>query len=92
MICKEARVTFESEDAKEFDGKIIECSYDGQHDQWVFLRERVDKKLPNAYNVYEKVLQSIRDNITQSELVDRMLELFKESALYEKDRAKLAAL
>lgn len=88
--CDKVKIVFKDGDGKRFDGKIVECSYDRVHDRWLFLRERVDKKLPNAYNVYEKVLKSIGDNITQQELVNRMLNLFAESEFYEKDREKLA--
>ena len=77
-------------DKERYNGKIIECAYNQQTNRWIFLRERVDKKSPNAYSVYEKVLKSIRDNITQQELVNRMLDLFTESAIYAQDREKLA--
>jgi len=93
ILCQDVPVVFDNEEDKDlYDGKIIECAYDKDNDRWTFLRERVDKSLPNAYTVYEKVLKSIRDNITQEELIDRMLELFSVSDLYERDRQKLAAL
>ena len=92
ILCQDVRVTFEKEEDRDrYDGKIIECTYDMKNDRWTFLRERLDKRLPNAYTVYEKVLKSIQDNITQQELVHKMLELFSVSDLYEKDREKLAA-
>ena len=35
---------------KHLDKKIIECNFDFATQDWKFLRERTDKKLPNAYN------------------------------------------
>jgi len=32
------------------------------------MRVRSDKQTPNAYHVYEKVMQSIHDNITEEDL------------------------
>ncbi|KAK9916374.1 hypothetical protein WJX75_001987 [Coccomyxa subellipsoidea] len=32
------------------------------------MRTRSDKNMPNAYYVYEKVMQSIHDNIAQEDL------------------------
>lgn len=92
ILCPEVRIVFDKEaDKVRYDGKIVECAYDKQHAHWTFLRERVDKKLPNAYTVYEKVQKSIRDNITQQELVNRIVDLFSESHVYQRDREKLAA-
>jgi len=91
-LCEGAKVLFKDQGDKfKYDGKIIECSYDKMNDCWLFMRERVDKSLPNALTVYEKVLKSINDNITQEELIERMLHLFAESDVYQKDREKLAA-
>lgn len=91
MPCPEAKVVFQNqEDEDKYDGKIIECGFDQTSSQWLFLRERVDKQRPNAYNVYEKVLKSIRDNITQEELIEKMLNWFSTAELYQKDREKLA--
>lgn len=33
---------------KEYDNKIIECKF--ENNQWVFMRERIDKSFPNSYN------------------------------------------
>lgn len=33
---------------KDLDGKIIECKFESN--QWIFMRERVDKSFPNSYN------------------------------------------
>lgn len=33
---------------KDLDGKIIECKF--EKNQWVFMRERLDKSYPNSYN------------------------------------------
>ena len=53
-----ARVQFpEGEEAKDFEGKIVECAWDGEKGVWTFMRIRSDKLTPNAYHVYEKVMQ-----------------------------------
>lgn len=58
------------EDMGEYAEKIIECSWDPEHQVWVFMRERKDKTTPNAWFVYEKVYKSIEDNIEEAELLD----------------------
>jgi len=70
----------------------VECSFDKEERVWKFLRERPDKKHPNGQSVYEKVVNSIRDNITQEELLEHILNTFKDSELYSKDREKLESL
>ena len=37
-----------TDEMREYDGKIIECSLDG--DGWVIMRERTDKSFPNSFN------------------------------------------
>lgn len=37
-------------------GKIIECSWNPEENQWEFMRIRKDKETPNARHVYEKVI------------------------------------
>ena len=39
-----------------YSGKIIECSWDSDNQEWVFLRVRTDKSTPNEFNTYKKVL------------------------------------
>lgn len=46
----------------------MECAWDGEAGEWRFMRTRTDKDTPNAYHVYEKVMHSIQDNITQDDL------------------------
>ena len=71
------------EGALQHDGEIIECSWDAIQEAWVYMRERRDKKTPNAWHVYEKVLQSIKDNITPGNLVDIIREATVGNAIYE---------
>lgn len=78
-----AKVIFpDKEDAKLHDGEIIECSWDAKQEAWTYMRERRDKKTPNAWHVYEKVLQSIKDNITPGNLVDIIQGATRNNVIY----------
>lgn len=79
-----AKVTFPDKDAAQHDGQIIECSWDAKHESWTYMRERRDKATPNAWHVYEKVLQSIKDDITPGHLVDYIKEAIEGNAIYAK--------
>lgn len=52
---------------REFDQKIIECKL--EQGQWVFMRERTDKSLPNAYKTACSVVESIRNPVTKDFLL-----------------------
>ncbi len=54
----------------ELNGKIAEFRYAGE-DSWKFMRFRADKKLPNDIKTVQKVMQSIQDNITRADLLER---------------------
>lgn len=56
-----------NEKLKDLDGAIIECRYDA--DNWVFLRVRKDKTMANNERVVKKIIDSISDNVTSSELI-----------------------
>eukprot|EP01023_Acetabularia_acetabulum_P062851 TRINITY_DN7812_c0_g1_i1.p1 TRINITY_DN7812_c0_g1~~TRINITY_DN7812_c0_g1_i1.p1 ORF type:complete len:461 (+),score=81.47 TRINITY_DN7812_c0_g1_i1:434-1816(+) len=64
----------QGEDPNKYDGLILECVWDPEIDSWVYQRIRGDKDSPNAYRVYEKILQSIDDNITEEILVQWLNE------------------
>jgi len=82
-----ARVVFpDDEDPASYYNKIIECRYNQEDGVWEFMRERREKDTPNAYHVYEKVLKSIRDNITEDALVDFINKTIEESQPYEAER------
>lgn len=66
-------------DARELSGKIVECAYDAARSCWTFLRVRTDKDEPNAVSTYEKVVQSIRDNITEADLLAAVDAAVKEA-------------
>lgn len=36
---------------KELNNKIVECKF--QDNQWIFMRERIDKSFPNSYSTAE---------------------------------------
>ncbi|XP_031494224.1 uncharacterized protein LOC116260211 isoform X1 [Nymphaea colorata] len=65
------------EDPMEYSGKIIECSWNPDQMCWEYMRVRVDKTTPNAWNTYTKVRKSIEDNITQTDLLNEIDEIIK---------------
>lgn len=67
-------------------GNIIECSWDARTNAWSYMRERHDKSTPNAWRVYEKVLQSIKDNITPAVLLEEIAQVMASSELYVTER------
>lgn len=67
---------------------IIECSWDATCEAWSYMRERHDKATPNAWRVYEKVVQSIQDNITPATLLQFIAETMSSSEMYERERAR----
>ncbi|XP_068640483.1 uncharacterized protein [Aristolochia californica] len=62
-------------DISEYSGKIIECSWDMDEQCWVFMRLRTDKTTPNEFNTYRKVMRSIKDNITEEDLLKEIGEI-----------------
>eukprot|EP00803_Ostreobium_quekettii_P000704 evm.model.scf_1608.1 EVM.evm.TU.scf_1608.1 scf_1608:17316-27998(-) len=84
-VLQGAEVVFtDGRDAHQYDGKIIECSY--QNGKWPFLRERVDKSTPNARHVYDSVKQSIDDNISDKEILCHLEGAYSSSEVYAPDR------
>lgn len=57
-----------TKELKKYDGKIIECRWDGC--RWVFMRERTDKSFPNALSTAEAVCSTIRNPVTEEILLD----------------------
>jgi len=55
---------------KEYNNKIIECTFDMTTNQWQFMRERTDKSFPNSYNTAMAVCHSIKHPITKEILLD----------------------
>lgn len=51
------------------DDRIVECYHDSA-DSWRFMRFRDDKEHANHVKTYEKILTSIRDGVTQKELIE----------------------
>ena len=74
----------DKEDVVQHNGEIIECNWDAKQEAWMYMRERRDKKMPNAWHVYEKVLQSIQDNITPSHLVEIIRKATNGNPVYAK--------
>ncbi|KAJ3029751.1 Dcp1p-Dcp2p decapping enzyme complex alpha subunit [Rhizophlyctis rosea] len=70
-----ARILANEEDAEEWArnppiGKIIECRYDpSRPGAWKFARFRDDKDTPNHATVYDKIMQSIKDNVDKDTLL-----------------------
>ncbi|GAX84577.1 hypothetical protein CEUSTIGMA_g11998.t1 [Chlamydomonas eustigma] len=66
--------------------RIIECTWSNELNMWSFLRVREDKTEPNAAHVYAKVVDSIRDNIGEEELLSYLVKCFLLGDAYEADR------
>ncbi|KAG6745234.1 hypothetical protein POTOM_051880 [Populus tomentosa] len=64
-------------DPSSYSGKIIECSWDSEEHVWVCMRVRTDKSTPNEFNTYEKVMRSIKDNITEDVLSNEIYEIIR---------------
>ncbi|KAK6023452.1 mRNA capping enzyme, catalytic domain protein [Ostertagia ostertagi] len=51
-----------------YDNKIIECTF--ENGQWVFMRERTDKSLPNSLKTAQAVFNSMMHPIDKNMLID----------------------
>uniref|UniRef100_A0A7I4YXB1 mRNA-capping enzyme n=1 Tax=Haemonchus contortus TaxID=6289 RepID=A0A7I4YXB1_HAECO len=51
-----------------YDNKIIECTF--ENGQWVFMRERTDKSLPNSLKTAQAVFNSMINPIDKDMLID----------------------
>lgn len=61
-----------TKELKQYDNKIIECKF--ENNSWVFMRQRLDKSFPNAYNTAMAVCNSISNPVTKEmlfEFIDR---------------------
>ncbi len=85
-----AMVTFPDKDAAQHNSQIIECSWDAKNKSWTYMRERRDKATPNAWHVYEKVLQSIKDDITPGRLVEYIKKAIAGNDVYAKAKDKVS--
>ncbi|KAK4798901.1 hypothetical protein SAY86_024266 [Trapa natans] len=78
MLLEGNSVVFEAGlDPSTYSGKIIECSWDFDRKVWVCMRTRVDKNTPNEFNTYQKVMRSIKDNITEDVLLGEINEIIR---------------
>ncbi|XP_052757830.1 mRNA-capping enzyme [Galleria mellonella] len=59
-----------TKDIKHLNNKIIECTFDQNTNQWVFMRERTDKSYPNSFNTAKAVCESIQEPVTSERLLD----------------------
>ncbi|XP_013383469.1 mRNA-capping enzyme [Lingula anatina] len=71
-----------TKELKQYDGKIIECHFDLNTNQWRFMRERTDKSFPNAYTTAMGVCESIRNPVTKEILFETI-----NNKAYKKDNA-----
>ncbi|KAK4268654.1 hypothetical protein QN277_025274 [Acacia crassicarpa] len=72
------RVAFkDGSDPSFYSGKIIECSWDSDNQEWELMRVRTDKSTPNEFNTFKKVMRSIRDNITEDVLLNEISEIIR---------------
>ncbi|RCN32592.1 mRNA capping enzyme, catalytic domain protein [Ancylostoma caninum] len=51
-----------------YDNKIIECTFD--NGQWIFMRERTDKSLPNSLKTAQSVYNSMINPIDKNLLIE----------------------
>ncbi|KAK6036375.1 mRNA capping enzyme protein [Cooperia oncophora] len=51
-----------------YDNKIIECTF--ENGQWVFMRERTDKSLPNSLKTAQAVFNSMIHPIDKNMLIE----------------------
>ncbi|XP_034490494.1 mRNA-capping enzyme [Drosophila innubila] len=58
-----------TKEIRELDNKIVECTRN-QFGNWEFMRERMDKKLPNSFNTAVSVVESIKHPITKDYLLN----------------------
>ena len=70
-----------------FVNRVIECAWLADEETWKFQRYRLDKDTPNAWHVYEKVKQSIDDNIDNDTLLDH-LEGVYNAPVYAEERRR----
>ena len=60
----------------EYDGKIVECEcIDVNSNQWKVMRIRTDKSHPNAYKTAMSVLESIKDKLDETVLLNFINQL-----------------
>ncbi|KAI9832646.1 MAG: hypothetical protein M1819_004231 [Sarea resinae] len=70
------------------DDRIVECYQDSQH-RWRFLRFRGDKKDANHISVVESVIESIRDRVTEADLIraaKKIRDAWKSRQAAERER------
>ncbi|XP_004301983.1 PREDICTED: mRNA-capping enzyme-like [Fragaria vesca subsp. vesca] len=69
------RITFKDGMESFCSGKILECSRGSETKEWVYMRTRTDKSAPNDINTHDKIMQSMKDNITQEVLLNEIDEI-----------------
>ncbi|EGV92274.1 mRNA-capping enzyme [Cricetulus griseus] len=57
-----------TKELKQYDNKIIECKF--ENNSWIFMRQRIDKSFPNAYNTAMAVCNSISNPVTKEMLFE----------------------
>jgi len=55
---------------KQYDGKIVECTFNVLDGKWHFMRERTDKSHPNALSTAISVCETIKNPLSQNVLLD----------------------
>lgn len=66
----------QEEELKNLHDAIVECYLEDQ--KWKFLKVRTDKDTANHYKVYQNILRSIEESVSEQELLDVCLEIKKE--------------
>lgn len=88
-----AKVVFpgmEEEVVGEMEGKVIECCWKKDKEEWEYMRLRPDKEHPNAWHTYIKVMASIDDNITEKVLLEEV-DALRSLPMYQEEEKRQAA-
>ncbi|CAI7791472.1 unnamed protein product [Closterium sp. NIES-53] len=80
------------EEANELEGKIVECCWKKDEGEWEFMRVRTDKEHPNAWHTYLKVMESIRDNITEEVLLKEVQHIRSLPVYEEHEKSEMRRL
>ncbi|GJP59202.1 hypothetical protein CLOP_g9484 [Closterium sp. NIES-67] len=87
-----AKITFpgmSEEEESELEGKMVECCWKKEEGVWEFMRVRTDKEHPNAWHTYLKVMDSIRDNITEEVLLKEVQNIRSLPVYEEHEKSEI---
>ncbi|GJP48069.1 hypothetical protein CLOM_g7342 [Closterium sp. NIES-68] len=68
---------------------MVECCWKKEEGVWEFMRVRTDKEHPNAWHTYLKVMDSIRDNITEEVLLKEVQNIRSLPVYEEHEKSEI---